>query len=228
MGRRPPGETRPERISATASLLPRVPGHQDRRHFVVPFRHVDSAAAVHDEDHAVVERCGVSDQFVLTFGQRESAVGVLLLGLGAEAYAENHGVGRADDAPLDGIGSHRHEPVGPADQLLDMRAAAHGLRIERVHAPYVGHRDVSRKPRHLARHLAFEAHDDGHREDHHRHPQRHRHHGDTLHHPGLVPGRGLRHAACDEKGEIHGSCFAENLCKVTYKFRISGVVTTLL
>lgn len=65
-----------------ASLLPRVPGHQDRRHFVVPFRHVDAAAAVHDEDHAVVERCGVSDQFVLTLGQRESAVGVLLLGLG--------------------------------------------------------------------------------------------------------------------------------------------------
>ena len=195
---------------------------------LVDARHLETVAARHfarlDEQHLDLV-AHAQQQFV---GQRARQQDVLRADLAAhtgqlprdEPFAEirpvvirldtlehhlAHGVGRADDAPLDGIGSHRHEPVGPADQLLDMRAAAHGLRIERVHAPYVGHRDVSRKPRHLARHLAFEAHDDGHREDHHRHPQRHRHHGDTLHHPGLVPGRGLRHAACDEKGEIHGA-----------------------
>ena len=98
MGRRPPGEIRPESISAMAwpPSCSRVPGHQDCRYLVVPFRHVDSAAAVHDEDYAVVKRCDVFDQFVLALGQREGAVGVLFLGLGAESYAEDHGIGRAE------------------------------------------------------------------------------------------------------------------------------------
>ena len=117
-----------------------------------------------------------------------------------------HGVGRADDAAPKGVGGHRAEALRRADQLLDMRAPHDGFGVERPHAPHAVHHGMSRKGGHLAGHLLLEAHDHGHRQQHHRDAQRHGNHGDTLHHTGFVLRGALRRPAGDEKGEIHG-CF---------------------
>ena len=117
------------------------------------------------------------------------------------------GILGADDASAQRIGRHRDEARHRADQLLEVPAPHHGPGIERLDTPDVGHRNMGRKSRHLVRHLALEPHDDGQRKDHHRNPQRHGDHGNTLHHAGLVLRRGSSHAAGDEKREIHGSCF---------------------
>ena len=115
-----------------------------------------------------------------------------------------HGIRRTDDTALDGIGGQRHESFGGADQLLGAGTAAHGVRIERPHAPHAVHHGMSRKGGHLAGHLLLETHDHGHRQQHHRDAQRHGNHGDTLHHTGFVLRGALRRPAGDEKGEIHG------------------------
>ena len=116
----------------------------------------------------------------------------------------SHGVGRTDDAALDGIRSHRSESPGRADQPFGAGAAAHGLRIERPDTPHVGHDGMRRKGRYLACHLVLEPHDHGHGQDHHCHAQCHGNHGDTLHHPGFVIRGVLRRPAGDEKGKVHG------------------------
>ena len=136
-----------------------------------------------------------------------------------------HGVLRADNAAARGIGGHRGEALDAAEQLLEGGRTPHGLRIGGRNPADVGHHGMRRQPRQVADHLALEAHDDGQREEHHRHAQRHGDHRDAHHHAGLAARRGRGQTTRDEKGKVHDSGFYGIVCKVTYFFCF--LITTL-
>ena len=83
-----------------AALLPRVPGHEHRRHVAEP-RHRDRAAALEHDDGARVERRDVGDELILAAREVEAdavagADEALALVGGGEPDDDDRGVGRGD------------------------------------------------------------------------------------------------------------------------------------
>ena len=113
-----------------------------------------------------------------------------------------HGIARAHDPALDGIGRRPLHAVDGAQQRLEPSSRRDGPRLRGVDPGAVDHLDRRRKAHHAGRHFAFETEDPGQRHEHHGHRYGHRNHGDARHHPGPVLRRGAGGAARYEKFEV--------------------------
>ena len=113
-----------------------------------------------------------------------------------------HGIARAHDPALDGIGRRPLHAVNGAQQRFEPSSRRDGPRLRGVDPGAVDHLDRRRKAHHAGRHFAFETEDHGQRHEHHGHRYGHRNHGDARHHPGPVLRRGAGGAARYEKFEV--------------------------
>ena len=119
-----------------------------------------------------------------------------------EHHAENR-IGRLDHAPLHGIGSEPYDLACRADRSLELFAAQYRHRLDRPGASQIGDLDLGREAGDTIRDFPLETHDNGQSQNHHRHAQRHRDHGDTNHHTRTVAGSVMRDSARYEQFEIH-------------------------
>ena len=90
-----------------------------------------------------------------------------------------------------------------ADRPLELFAAGYRHRLDRPGASQISDLDLGREAGDTIRDFPLETHDNGQSQNHHRHAQRYRDHGDTNHHTRTVAGSVTRDSARYEQFEIH-------------------------
>lgn len=126
----------------------------------------------------------------------------IALGMTTKEIAEKR-IGRLHHAPLHGIGSEPYDLACRADRPLELFAAGYRHRLDRPGASQISDLDLGREAGDTIRDFPLETHDNGQSQNHHRHAQRHRDHGDTNHHTRTVAGSVMRDSARYEQFEIH-------------------------
>jgi len=102
-----------------------------------------------------------------------------------------------------GMGRGPYDRACRADRSLELFAAQYRHRLDRPGASQIGDLDLGREAGDTIRDFPLETHDNGQSQNHHRHAQRHRDHGNTNHHSRTVAGSVMRDSARYEQFEIH-------------------------